>query len=275
MEWQLKIPKILHLYWGGGVMYYLRYMTIKTFMKYNPDWKVMLWYPTIPHNRYTWFSGEQSSDLICKDFTNEAMVLPITKTAVDFNEFGFSNKISEVHKSDFIRLHLLSTIGGVYSDMDIFYFKPMNDLYFNTIENQNIETVFCNRVYGHSVGFLMGTQENLFYKKLAEIAKKEYTPYLYQGIGSTLFNKHFPSQGHIENLTPSFNISMNVVYAHNASDIPNIINSNDAKFTDESIGLHWYAGSPLWKDFVNKTNGGLENLPDSIIGNLLKNEINI
>jgi hypothetical protein len=66
-------------------------------------------------------------------------------------------------------------------------------------------------------------------------------------------------------------MSMDVVYSHNAGDIPSIINSNDPKFTNQSIGIHWYAGSPLWKDFVNKTNGGLENLPNSIIGNLLKN----
>lgn len=270
MEWQLNIPKILHLYWGGGPMYYLRYMTIKTFMKHNPDWKIMLWYPRYPNTRFTWHSGEQNDNLKCKDFLPEAMDLPIDTTSVDFTQFGFTNEISEVHKSDFIRLWLLSTIGGVWSDMDIFYFKPMNSLYFNTEENNTIETVYCNRIYGHSVGFLMGSQSNKFFGQLMQLSKVEFNPHMYQSIGSLTYNKYFPNPASINQLTPAINMSMDVVYSHNAGDIPNIINGTEVKFTNESIGLHWYAGSPLWKEFINKTNGGLENLPNSIIGNLLR-----
>jgi hypothetical protein len=269
MEWNLKIPKILHLYWGGGVMYYLRYMTIKTFMKYNPDWEIMLWYPKVPYDKYTWHSGEQSTDLQCKNFIDELMGLPIHKNAVDFTRFGFNNEMSEVHKSDFIRLHLLSTLGGVYSDMDIFYFKPMNELYLNVPENQNIETVYCNHIYGHSIGFLMGSKDNIFFRRLMIHSKRNFTPYLYQAMGSLTYNSVFPTEESVAQITPAINMSMDVVYAHNAGDIPDIINGNNPKFTDKSIGLHWYAGSPLWKDFINKTNGGLENLPNSIIGNLL------
>jgi len=269
MEWQLKIPKILHLYWGGGPMYYLRYMTIKTFMKQNPDWKIMLWYPRYPNTNFTWHSGEQNAGLQCKDFLSEAMDLPINTTSVDFTQFGFKNDMSEVHKSDFIRLWLLSTIGGVWSDMDIFYFKPMSDLYFNTPENNQIETVYCNRVYGHSIGFLMGSQSNNFFGQLMQLSKVEFNPHMYQSIGSLTYNKYFSNPASIDQLTPAINMSMDVVYSHNAGDIPNIIGGSQSKFTNESIGLHWYAGSPLWKDFINTTNGGLENLPDSIIGKLL------
>jgi hypothetical protein len=272
MGWELKIPKILHLYWGGGPMYYLRYMTIRTFMKYNPDWEIMLWHPKYPNTNFTWNSGEQNSGLICEDFLPEAMALSITKTAVDFTDYGFNNRISEVHKSDFIRLVKLSTIGGVWSDMDIIYFKPMNSLYFNRLENQNIETVYCNRVYGHSVGFLMGTQNNLIFRELMIQTKRNFNPHLYQIMGSLTYNHVFPTEESITRITPAINMSMDVVYSHNAGDIPNIINGTESKFTNESIGLHWYAGDPRWKEFINKTNGGLENLPNSIIGNLLKNE---
>jgi len=272
MEWNLSIPKILHIYWGGGPMYYLRFMTIKTFMKYNPDWKIMLWYPKYPNTNFTWNTGEQNSDLYCKDFFDEAMALPIQKSSVDFKDYGFSNNMSEVHKSDFIRLVKLSTIGGVWSDMDIIYFKPMTDLYFNIPENNQIETVYCNRVYGHSVGFLMGCENNVIFHKLMLNTKENFNPQHYQIMGSLTYNYVFPTEESIYQISPAINMSMDVVYSHNAGDIPNIINGTKAKFTNESIGLHWYAGSPLWKDFINKTNGGLDNLPDTIIGNLLKNE---
>lgn len=272
MEWKLNIPKILHVYWGGGPMYYLRFMTIKTFMKYNPDWKIMLWYPKYPNTNFTWHTGEQNSNLNCKDFSSEAMELPIDKIPVDFKDYGFNNNISEVHKSDFIRLWQLSTIGGVWSDMDIIYFKPMSSLYFNHLENKDIETVYCNHIYGHSVGFLMGCKSNKFFGNLMQLVKIEFNPQFYQAIGSLTYNKYFSTFQSINQITPAINMSMNVVYAHNAGDIEEIINGVQSKFTNESIGLHWYAGSPLWKDFINKTNGGLENLPNSIIGNLLKNE---
>lgn len=273
MEWQLNIPKIFHIYWGGGPMYYLRFMTIKTFIHYNPDWEIRLYYPKYPHNVFTWYSGEQSNGLICDDFFSKALELPITKTEIDFNDFELSNTMSEVHKSDFLRLHLLSTIGGLWSDMDIFYFKPMNSLYFNTIENNDIETFYCNHIYGHSVGFLMGCERNKFFGKLMAYAVREFNPAGYQSMGSLTYNKYFSTFESINAITPAFNISMDVVYAHNAGDIPTIINSSNQKFTNESIGLHWYAGSPLWKDFINKTNGGLDNLPNTVIGNLLKNKL--
>ena len=241
-------------------------------MNQNPDWTIMFWYPKFPNENMTWYTEEQKYNISqCTDFLPKLMSMPITKTSVDFQDYGFDNNISEVHKADFIRLELLSTIGGLWSDMDIFYFKPMNSLYLNIIENKNIETFYCNHNYGHSVGFLMSSEKNKFFETLKELSKREYISILYQSIGSLTFNKYFSSFDSINSITPAINISMDVVYAHNAGDVPNIINGIYPKFTNESIGIHWYAGSPLWKDFINKTNGGLNNLPDSIIGDLLKN----
>ena len=270
MGWKLKIPKILHLYWGGSPMCYLRFMTIKTFMKHNPDWKIMLWYPKYPTTNVTWATGEQNSNFECKDFFPEVMELPIEKNAVDFTDYGFNNEMAEVHKSDFIRLQQLSTIGGVWSDMDILYFKPMSDLYFNTDENSNIETVYCDNLYGHCIGFLMGSEGNKFFKELREISKKTFNPHAYQIIGAITYNAFFNTPESINRFGPALNMSMDVVYSHNCGDIPTIINGTEDKFTNQSIGLHWYAGDPAWAKFITKTNGGLENLPNTIIGNLLK-----
>lgn len=274
MEWHLNIPKILHLYWGGGILPYIRFMTIKTFMKHNPDWEINFMYPKYPSKSITWWNPEQKYNISCKDFLFEAMKLSIIKTPINFNDYGFSNDISEVHKSDFIRLFQLSTNGGVWSDMDIIYFKPMNSLYFNVPENKDIETFYCDHNYGHSVGFLMSSKENKFFKKLMDLAKSEYSPHHYQTMGAMTYKKYFSIPESINKITPAMNISMDVVYAHDATYFPEILSNGKPKFTDESIGLHWYAGSSIWKNFLNQTNGGLENLPDCIIGNLLKNENN-
>ncbi len=272
MEWNLNIPKIIHLYWGGGILYYLRYLTVKSFMRLNPDWEVRLYYPKYPTTHISWWTEEQKHDIKCKDFINELMSLPITKIQVDFEDYGFNNNISEVHKSDFIRLVNLSTAGGLWSDMDIIYFRPMNSLYFNTIENKNIETFYCDHNYGHSIGFLLSSQGNRFFNRLVGIAMKEFNPQLYQTMGAVIFKKYFSSAESINILTPAFNMLMDVIYAHDASFIPEILYRNNPKFTENSIGLHWYAGSSLWHKFIEETNGGLINLPNTIIGNLIKNE---
>jgi len=273
MEWQLKIPKIFHVYWGGGPMSYLRFMTIKSFMKYNPDWEIRYYHPTTHSIHKTWVTNEQKYDVtLCDDYTPELMKLPITKFQVDFQIYNFNNDMPEVHKSDFLRLELLSTIGGLWSDMDIIYFKSMNSLYFNCLKYSHIETFYCDHNYGHSIGFLMSSPENKFFAKLKEIAIQEYSPLNYQSLGCVIYNKYFKSGESIEALTASHNISMDVVYAHDAGHIEDIVNTNQPKFTEESIGIHWYGGSPIWKNFIITTNGGLNNLPDNIIGNLLKSE---
>ena len=65
---------------------------------------------------------------------------------------------------------------------------------------------------------------------------------------------------------------MDVVYAHRAGDTVELLSNEKPKFTRESIGIHWYAGDPDWKDFLIKTDGGLKNVPKCIIGKLIKNE---
>ena len=272
MEWKLKIPKIVHVYWGGGVLYYLRFMTVKTFMKYNPDWEIRFYYPKHHVKEISWINPEQKFQVIADDFTEELMKLPITKIEVDFNDYGLSNDMSEVHKSDYIRLQLLSTVGGVWSDMDIMYFNPMSWFYLNDPQYKDIETFYCDHHYGHSVGFLMGCENNKFFGYLREKSKLNFNERDYQTIGARLYKQYFPTQESINQLTPSYNISMDTVYAHDATYFPEILSQNKTKFTNKSLGLHWYAGSPLWRDFIEDTNGGQYNLPNNVIGVLLKNE---
>jgi len=272
-EWVLNIPKILHIYWGGGKLPYLRYLTVKTFMEHNPDWEVMFCYPKYPVSQVSWVSYENRQPvLLVKDFLPTLMSLPIQKTEIDFSEYGISNSICEVHKSDFIRLIQLSKYGGLWSDMDIIYIKPMNDFYLNNNNNKEIETYVCNNNYGHSIGFMMGSKENNFFSKLLELAKESYNPRYYQIIGATLYNHHFPTIEDINKLTPAINIDMSVVYPYVAGLEHKLFEREKLEITDKTIGVHWFAGHPLWNKFLIPTNGGLENLPDCIISDLIKTQ---
>jgi hypothetical protein len=273
--WHLKkIPKILHCYWGGNKLLYLRYLTIKSFIDLNPDWKVYLWCPEHPFTGESWGvdPGNQKINYnICKDYLPELLLLPIERRTLDFEQLGFSTKAAEVHKADYIRINTLNANGGAWTDLDILFFKPMEELLMNKPENKDIETVVCNRVYGHSTGFNLSAPGSKFYNTLCTKAIEEYRPNDYQCLGPTLFNKYFQSIESVHAISPTINLEMDVVYAHNANQVKELINGSPARFTKESIGCHWYAGNSLWGKFFNETNGGSENLPNCIIGNLIKN----
>jgi hypothetical protein len=171
---------------------------------------------------------------------------------------GISDDLAEVHKSDFLRWHLLSTLGGVWIDMDILFFKPMTDLYFNFKGNENIETVFCSGHYGHSVGFLMGSANNSYYDKLWQESHLRFKKETYQSVGVTLCNTLFPNPVYYS-IPNSVNMSMDVVYAYDANHVKELyLNTMYVeRIVDKSIGIHWYGAHQASGKFLNETNGGL------------------
>jgi mannosyltransferase OCH1-like enzyme len=271
--WHLKkIPKILHCYWGGNKLLYLRYLTIKSFIDLNPDWQVILWCPEHPFVGSSWGVEPGNQEInysICKDYFQDLIDLPITKMELNFEEAGFARNAAEVHKADYVRINTLNANGGVWTDLDILFFKPIDDLLINTLANENVETVICNNLYGHSTGFNMAAPKSKFYDILCEKARKEYRTWDYQCLGPTLFNKYFSTVESVRAVSPTINLDMNVVYAHNANQVKELIDGSKPRFTKESIGCHWYAGNSLWGKFFNQTKGGYENLPKSIITDLI------
>jgi len=272
MMWNLGVPKIMHTYWGGKVLPYIRYKTIESFLHYNPDWEVRVWTSSQPVHNMSWTSREHKYPTRCKDFTSQLWGLPVHKCVLDFEAMSFSEGISEVYKADLTRIYVLKEIGGGWSDMDVIYFAPMNQLYINTPENRDKETYVCVSHYGHSTGFMISMPGGEFFSKLLEVVGEEYNPNHYQCLGPCMFDKYWPK---VEDIPSCVNMSTEVVYAHDANHIKELLSPTHPRFTEKSIGCHWYAGYGGWGNFINKTNGGLTSLPPSIISNLLRDDIHI
>jgi hypothetical protein len=264
------VPKMVHFYWGGGKLIYLRYLTIKSFMKHNPEWDVVFWYPKDNYKGKSWginTNYQYLNERLCKDYLDEVMALPIKKVEVDFAGLGARYNLAEVHKNDYIRVSVLNLYGGAWSDLDIIYFKPLSDLKVNTVENKDKETYVCIGPYGHSTGFNMAMPESQFFGFLTNILNKEYHPKFYQCWGPDMMNKYYPK---LKNIPNAVNLSMDVVYAHNAHNARELQLDVPKRFNDESVGCHWYAGNEIWGDFLNKTRGGEKNLPKCIIRDLIE-----
>jgi hypothetical protein len=262
--WDLgKIPKTAHFYWGNDTMSFLRYLTIASFRKFNPDWRVIFYYPKIKFSgAKTWGTPEQSNRFTGIDYMGRLMSLNIEKVEVDFVNYGLNNEIPETFKADFLRWYLLSNTGGFWSDLDIIYFRPMAGLYFNNCMHRNTDAVICLNEAGpesfHSIGFLMASARNEFFKFINSESYRCLDLTRYQSIGSNILNLHFPTLSQIKNQFRTLNvvnIPMDVVYPLNGDYVPYIFHTGYLHYlTERTIGLHWYAGHSAAGEFENAIN---------------------
>ncbi len=270
MNWKISVPKLCHIYWGGNELNYLRYLSVVTFMKYNPDWQVVVHYPVKSFKGKSWGAEHGYLPLnpkLCKDYFPKLMDLPIIKNPINFTELGFGWNMSEVHKADYVRINVLYLYGGLWTDLDVLYFKPVTELKVNIPQNKDKEIYVCiSPEYGHSTGFNMALPGSGFLSELMKHFDEEYNG-KYQCWGPDMFNKYFNTLDKIPN---SVNIGMEAVYAHDCFHVTELLSTNKPRFIEGSVGCHWYAGHSMWGEFFNRTHGGEINLPDNIIGNLIR-----
>jgi len=264
--WKLeKIPKKAHFYWGNATLPYLRYLTLLSFYRHNPDWEINLYVPEKPYTGAC-LDTQSAFKFEGRDYfpnlrgISKIKIRTLTDKFIKETCKGLEKDYlsrAEVYKSDFLRWHLLSTVGGLWSDMDIMYFKSMNDMEINKYYNKDINTVISlHPKYKHSVGFMLSSPNNPYYAYILKKAKENFHPEHYQSIGVTLLNPEFPTVESINKRFPgikAIDIPITTVYAYHALIIPAIYNYKNINYYDKnSIGLHWYAGHHLAKEYINK-----------------------
>lgn len=238
----------LFLYWGGRNLSWLRYLTVKSFKRHNPEWKIKVYYPVKPTIGSKWHTTEQSVGYDGQDWFSELDAEPLP---FDMETIGFSNDIPEVHKSDLFRLWVIHEYGGVYSDFDILYTKP-----FPEVKG----TIYCWHPDGHySVGLIGGEKGSKLYADLLSMSKESGNN-KYQVYGSTLWGK-------LDAQPEGWNIPKNLVYSYGWQDVERLFTKTE-KLPEEAIGVHWYGGSELAGWWENRIAPG--NIPSSTIGKIIK-----
>jgi len=272
MGWHLqRIPKKAFFYWGNDKLPYLRMMSVVSFHLLNPDWEVYFYYPAVKfQGKNTWNTGEQSQEFTGQDYYSyfRDNYPKINKICFDFRTIGISNSIPEVFKSDFLRWHLLSEHGGLWSDIDILYFNPITDLKINTPDNAGKDTFICLNHGYHSIGFLLSSQRNNFFTKIYQYSKSSFSIKDYQSAGSHIFRKqNLNTWDNIKSATVS-NIEMDAVYPIDSNNIDTIFNKDISdSIYNRSIGIHWFGGSRISNDYVNSVNeANYQNYHNTISG---------
>jgi hypothetical protein len=262
MEWYLpKIPKILHLYYGNINLSFLRYLTIYSFAKYNPDWDIRLYVPKV----LTKIENSTVEFIVdIKNYFNELQKIPSVKIVeIDFNSYlGNIDNLSESHKSDYLRWKLLTDIGGVFSDTDILYFRPINCLHLNQIKYKETEIFFVNYAYTKikPIGFLLSSKDNSFYREIERVSREVLNTNRikeddnYQIIGTNVLSRYphemFNGKVFKERILC---LDQRVVYKYLWFQLENLFihNKFDEYMKDPvPIGIHWYGGGELSKVFL-------------------------
>lgn len=247
--------KVMNFFWGNNTMSWLRYMTVFSFRKYNPDWKIVIHFSDHKISDRPWNSLERQDFHIYdgKDYRYNLSTLEVEEKEYNIVDKN-GNEITPSQKSNFFKWNMLATEGNFYADMDILFLRSINDMYDKTKEF-NIGLSFT-RYY--SIGFMFSNGNNQFFKEVYDQCFNNFDEKSYQGAGVFSLSK-WPNISDIQNQYGKvYNIPFILLYQFNSEIVPQIHQKNSTyMLSPDVIGLHWYAGYPLSQKangFLNENN---------------------
>lgn len=254
----------IYFYWGNDTMSYMRYMTLYSFCKFNPDWNVYLIKNNIESIRVQrWVTPElqDKSSYIGTDYTKlikelNIKVIEFKASMIDLDEH-IINAMSDVHIKDILNWKILSDGGGIVADMDILFTKPLAA----NIDSDTDVGLVCFE--GHPkkdyipVTFMYSSGNNSFFEKVYRNALKNYNPSVYESCGTLCIE-----ESNIQEIADNFS-TLKVQRLIDEIVFPLInyewglgvqmLYSGDSvsKLMKDSIGVHWYGGTRLSQHYNN------------------------
>jgi len=260
-----KIPKELHLYWNGSGMSKLQTFTVTSFHKYNPDWKINVYVPMQAYTGGSKYIPKYKGE----DHFNEVKVLDyVNIVSVNLDDYGIAHDLHDILRSDILRYHILYNIGGVWSDFDVIWLKPMehfrNIEYFGDTPVDEITSVvsFIKDTSGsHSIGIMIHCQYDEYAKALVDLTKQVRPPYRHEVFGSVMISGRYPTLASMSGFKGLVGVKHETYYPYDIHPprptFSRLYTGNDLSLiTNNTICLHWYNGKPESKIYVNKNDVG-------------------
>jgi len=253
------IPKRMSFFWSATQMSWMRYMTLKSFRHFHPDWDVFLYESEVEGTK-TWGSSE-TQDQETYDRPNYYDKLD----ELDIKRVQWTppiDNLAPAHASDLCEWEVLSTVGGFYADMDILFVKPMP---YDTLKHSDV--AYCLSEGYAAIGFFGATPGNRLFSSIRETAIDGYTPGKYQNTGAdTVYRMaglptawgriHRPGDVVFQGFRNDYceltftELPQEFVYPFFYERVDKIFNQTH-ELPEECCGIHWFGGSTLAQTFNN------------------------
>jgi len=263
-------------------MSFLRYMTIKSFSFYNPDWVI-----NIVHNNKrannTWISSEEQDNVNYKghDFREELSGIPnLILVPLDSIFLIDYSTMSNIHIKDILNWYLLSIKSCVVADMDIIFCQPINKsegIDWNSHINLCNFDFFSNYIpVSFMASDVMDDNKNKFFDEVYQNSVRNYNPRIYESCGtkSITYPSIYVISEHFKDLKVNKMDHM-IVFPFTSPNPNNAtpmcwLKDNSHLFTSNTIGVHWYGGNPMSQIHNNKiTKDNFQNFNNTIT-NIIK-----
>ncbi len=271
------MKKVMHFYWGNDRMSYMRYMTLYSFCKLNPDWRVILIENKLPYNRILEGTTEKQdkTEYTGKDYSSYVAKLGIDRVDFDVSFIDLPPDViysmSDVHISDILSWRILSEGRGAMADMDILFIKPLSP-------SINVDAeigLICFRGYPQKnyipVSFMYASKPNFFFKNTYKNALENYDPKVYESCGTMCIEEDNLEE--IKNRYTEINIQQfddEIVFPYTTypwgQGIQMLYQRDCSKdISSKAVGIHWYGGAPLSQINNNQINDvSLNNINNTI-----------
>ena len=252
------IPKLCHIYWDKSPMALLQIFTVVSFHKYNPDWKIIVY---LTKQSYK----ELGPNIYVPDYTGPDYFYMIEKLdyveikEIDLVEYGVPLDAHSCQGSDNFRREILYREGGVYSDFDVIWLKPMSEFVnIDCIGDANdFESIvsFYEYTHGfHNVSNLISESGSSYIYSLIEEQRKVKPPYDHQAFGSVMLNNKYPDLNSITSKFPRIlAIKYETFYPYNTFHMDKLFVHEDLNPLNSKnvMCIHWFNGNGFSKQYIN------------------------
>jgi hypothetical protein len=254
------IPKIAHLYWDAKAkMSELQTFTITTFHQLNPDWKIMLYVPT---------QSYKGNDAYIPDYTGRDYFDMVKRlkfvdvVEVDLSKYSIRPDIHDILRSDIFRYKKLYECGGVWSDFDVIWLKPITDLltvdYIGHPINDLKSTVCRLKMVKdfNNISVLVSVKKHSLYEALikeTDERQKDKTKLEHQHFGTSMFDAMYPTFASTLKDHPTVTgLKYETFFPYSIYNMNALYHEDDLHYiTKNTLGVHWFNGHKLSKEYVN------------------------
>lgn len=248
------------MYWGGSSnMPKLMVFTVISFHRLNPDWEIIIYRTKQTDNDL----GKSPYDYSYtgKDYFYLIQAMDFVKIiTIDVVECGINKDAHSILGSDIFRTKILFENGGLYSDMDVIWLKPMSELvnvdYIGDPQDFECSVCYFNQVSGHhTISNLIAEAGSPFLWSVIESQNRVKPPYRDCDFSTFLLNEKYPTLDVITSQYPRvLALKYETFYPYSTFDMDRLFVHEDLTPLNNKnvMGIHWFNGNRLSKQYINQ-----------------------